>query len=137
MEIEKVIISSLLIGNAINTIAFIDNNYKGGLYFMRTEIRQIIRSHGLGMERFGKLVGSSHNGILRYERGDDSLNEKTKRNIEIGLNVLVKYDIICPTLNNKDFYHSWYNGKYDLHDRNVAKFNRTFKELFAKEAELT
>ena len=101
------------------------------------DVEKIIQDHGLGKHRFGKLVGSSHNSILRYIRGDESLNEQTKRRIEIGLTVLTKYDIVCPTLKKYEFYMSWYEGKYDLHDRNVAKFNKLFKELFEKEAGLT
>lgn len=93
------------------------------------EFKKILNEHNVSLNHFKKLVKVGSNSLDKYKNGE-KIKENVRRKIELGLLVLEKYDLVCPKLDGKDFVYSFYDGKYDLHCKNVAKYDRRFEEYY-------
>lgn len=100
------------------------------------EVRNKLRSHRLGIEHFGRLIGTTHRCITKYEKEDKTLTEVKRIRIEAGLRALDR----CPEL----VYPAWDNyysvACYEIyrdykrkHFAEVKRLDEEFGRLFEEE----
>lgn len=100
-----------------------------------TDFRRLLRNYNLGLEHFSRLIGAGKSSLVKYEKGDLTLSNKTKAKIELGLHTLEKYDLIAPKYDYSKSFNYWFivkRHKYD-HYKDVQNYDKHFKELFEKE----
>ena len=98
-------------------------------------IEDILKAHNLSLRALSSLLRIGAKVVYCYNSDADRVKPENRKIIEKGLKILENNpDLIAPKLDGKkEYIYSWYEGVYNLHSINMAKFDKKFRALYESE----
>lgn len=101
-----------------------------------SEIREFLQKYNLGFNSYSKMINMGLSTLRKYEQDPKSVGVNSRVRIETGLLVLERENHIRPIVQDIGDDISVYRGIRGSHFRNVLRYEKDFRQMFAAELEV-